>query len=396
MIRIVIFLLGGIPHDLFGMTTRSIHTYVTGIYSKTDLLETDCKKIQTGGPDGDLGSNEIKISKDKTIAVIDGSGVLYDFEGINRTELLRLANKRQMICNFDVSLLNPGKGFRVLVDERNVTLPNGFHVEDGLSFRNEFHLLPFVKADLFVPCGGRPESVDINNVKLLLDDSGIPRYRYIVEGANLFFTQDARIRLESNGVIIFKDASANKGGVTSSSLEVLAALAMTDEEYDALMRIKEGQSVSAFYSSYVAEVHEIIEKNASLEFECLWKEHLDNPNSKLSVLSDQLSIAIEQLDAELQQENNILWNNLELRKLVIEEALPKLLVKHLGMETILSRIPESYLKAIFASYLSSRFVYNYGIQPNQFSFFQFMSEYMDKMASLQCARRIADLNFGEK
>lgn len=24
-------------------------------------------KLQTGGPDGDLGSNEIKISKDKTI-----------------------------------------------------------------------------------------------------------------------------------------------------------------------------------------------------------------------------------------------------------------------------------------------------------------------------------------
>lgn len=34
--------------------------------------------VQTGGPDGDLGSNEIKISKDKTIAIVDGSGVLYD------------------------------------------------------------------------------------------------------------------------------------------------------------------------------------------------------------------------------------------------------------------------------------------------------------------------------
>jgi glutamate dehydrogenase len=26
-------------------------------------------KMQTGGPDGDLGSNEIKISKDKTIGI---------------------------------------------------------------------------------------------------------------------------------------------------------------------------------------------------------------------------------------------------------------------------------------------------------------------------------------
>ena len=47
----------------------------------------------------------------------------------------------------------------------------------------------------------------------------------------MFFTQEARLRLEKAGLIIFKDASANKGGVTSSSMEVLAALAFTDEEF---------------------------------------------------------------------------------------------------------------------------------------------------------------------
>ena len=52
-----------------------------------------------------------------------------------------------------------------------------------------------------------------------------------MEGANLFFTQEARLCLEKAGVIIFKDASANKGGVTSSSMEVLAALAFTDDEF---------------------------------------------------------------------------------------------------------------------------------------------------------------------
>lgn len=46
----------------------------------------------------------------------------------------------------------------------------------------------------------------------------------VVEGANLFLTQDARIVLEKSGMILFKDASANKGGVTSSSLEVIALL----------------------------------------------------------------------------------------------------------------------------------------------------------------------------
>lgn len=34
--------------------------------------------------------------------------------------------------------------------------------------------------------------------------------------------------MEDSGVILFKDASANKGGVTSSSLEVMAAMALND------------------------------------------------------------------------------------------------------------------------------------------------------------------------
>jgi glutamate dehydrogenase len=37
--------------------------------------------------------------------------------------------------------------------------------------------------------------------------------------------------LEDAGILLFKDASTNKGGVTSSSLEVLAGLAMDDIEF---------------------------------------------------------------------------------------------------------------------------------------------------------------------
>jgi len=47
-----------------------------------------------GGPDGDLGSNEILISKDKTVGIVDGSGVIYDPEGLDRTEITRLATSR--------------------------------------------------------------------------------------------------------------------------------------------------------------------------------------------------------------------------------------------------------------------------------------------------------------
>ncbi len=103
------------------------------------------------------------------------------------------------------------------------------------------------------------------------------------------------------GVVIFKDASANKGGVTSSSLEVLAALSLSDAEFQKHMTVQKNGAVSAllfkglnkeepgsslyskqeeivpdFYKRYIEEVHRVIERNARLEFlaifEGTWKQ----------------------------------------------------------------------------------------------------------------------------
>ncbi|KAI8341466.1 Glutamate/Leucine/Phenylalanine/Valine dehydrogenase-domain-containing protein [Chlamydoabsidia padenii] len=361
--------LGGIPHDTYGMTTRSVHQYVLGIYRTFGLKEEECTKLQTGGPDGDLGSNEIKISKDKTTAIVDGAGVLYDPQGIDREELLRLANARLMISNFDTTKLSP-EGFRVLVDENNVTLPSGDVVENGLAFRNTFHTNPLASATVFVPCGGRPESVDLYNVKKLVDQNGVPLFKYIVEGANLFFTQDARLRLEKQGIVIFKDASANKGGVTSSSLEVLAALAFNDTEFEQNMCVKDGV-VPEFYKNYVQEVQKTIERNAAVEFEALWREYTKS-KVPISLLSDDLSTAIVQLNEQLQ--NTGLWDNKELRFAVLRKAFPNLLLEKVGLDTLLTRVPENYVKAIFGAYLASQFVYKYGPHPDHFAFFEFMRE----------------------
>jgi len=41
----------------------------------------------TGGPDGDLGSNEILMGNEKIIGVVDGSGVLFDPEGLDKESL---------------------------------------------------------------------------------------------------------------------------------------------------------------------------------------------------------------------------------------------------------------------------------------------------------------------
>lgn len=363
--------LGGIPHDYYGMTTRSIHQYVLGILEKKGLDETKIRKFQTGGPDGDLGSNNIKISKDKTVGIVDGSGVLFDPQGIDRAELLRLANARKMTDHFDVSKLSP-EGFYVSVNDTDKVLPGGKVVDSGLMFRNTFHLLGeyLFGVDLFVPCGGRPAAVNANNVQCLWDAANKqPMFKYIVEGANLFFSQEARLQLEKWGVVLFKDSSVNKGGVTSSSLEVLAALALTDEEFEVHMQVKDIEKVPAFYEEYVSDVQRIIEARAREEFECLWREH-EKTGTPFSLLSDQLSEKINKLHIAIFASS--LWQNEALREKIIADTIPQNLIKLVGKENVMSRVPESYLKALFSATLACQFVYAHGLDAGEFGFFEFM------------------------
>ncbi|KAI9701823.1 MAG: NAD-dependent glutamate dehydrogenase [Candelina mexicana] len=370
--------LGGIPHDQYGMTTLSVREFVQGIYRKLNLEPATVRKMQTGGPDGDLGSNEILLSNEKYTSIVDGAGVLVDPNGLDQEELIRLARKRVMISQFDIAKLSP-QGYRVLVEDTNVRLPTGDVVNNGMVFRNTFHLRADKQSDMFVPCGGRPESIDLSTVnKLIIDGkSTIP---YIIEGANLFITQDAKLRLEKAGCILFKDASANKGGVTSSSLEVLASLSFDDTGFIEHMCVQQDGTIPQFYASYVAEVQDTIRKNAALEFEAIWREHQQTGLAR-SILSDKLSIAITKLDEELQ--NTELWENIDLRRSVLMDALPALLLNKIGLDTIMQRVPENYLRAIFGSYLASRFVYEFGSSPSQFAFFDFMSKRMAIMAKGQ-------------
>ncbi len=361
--------MGGIPHDLYGMTTNSIHQYVLKSLEKLGMKEEEVTKVMTGGPDGDLGSNEILISKDRILAIIDGSGVLYDPEGINRKELVRLARARQMVENFRRDLLS-SQGFFVSIRDKNVTLPDGEKVESGLDFRNCFHLHPRFRADLFVPCGGRPGSVNINNWQRYLDEKGNPRFKVIVEGANLFITQQARLRLEERGVIIYKDASANKGGVTSSSLEVLASLALSDEEYERLMCVRNGV-IPSFRKKYVAQILDIIRENARLEFDIIWRENAAKGIPR-SVLSDVISEKINSIKDAVSRSD--LWRDRNLFRKVTSCCIPRILLEEIGFTRIMRRVPMTYLRALFASELASRYVYQHGLDANEVDFYRFLKE----------------------
>ncbi|CDZ97227.1 nad-specific glutamate dehydrogenase [Phaffia rhodozyma] len=359
---------GGIPHDEYGMTSLSVRQYILGVYATLGWKEKDVTKFQTGGPDGDLGSNEILLSNDKTIAIIDGSGVIHDPSGLNRTELIRLAKARIPVENFNSDLLGP-EGYKILIDDTDVVLPSGEKVADGTTFRNGAHLR--FKADIFVPCGGRPESVNVTNVSKLFDADGKPHFKAVVEGANLFFTQQARLHLEKKGVVLYKDSSANKGGVTSSSLEVLAGLGLSDEEYLELMLCKNGKS--DFYKSYVKDIQDMICENGRLEHACIQDEYKRRKSTvPRTLLSDELSSTLNALQVEL-EESHGLYNLETSRRNVFRKAIPKTLVDKVGLDTLLQRLPDEYCRALYSAYIASHHLYRSGINASQVDFFNFFT-----------------------
>lgn len=103
------------------------------------------------------------------------------------------------------------------------------------------------------------------------------------------------------------EASTNKGGVTSSSHEVLAALAMSDEEFAEHMQVKPGKSPPTFYQVYVQQVMERIRENARLEFNALWNESIRTGKPRCD-LTDVLSVKILRLKRDI-RESDSLWND---------------------------------------------------------------------------------------
>jgi glutamate dehydrogenase len=365
--------LGGVPHDVYGMTTASVHTYVQCLLEELGLDETQITKVQTGGPDGDLGSNEILVSRDRTVGVVDGSGVGYDPEGLNREELTRLARAREPISHFRRSCLS-AKGFILGVDENSVVLPDGTQVRSGVAFRDTFHLSRYWTADLFVPCGGRPSAVHRANVDNLFNEDGQPKFKYVVEGANLFFTPDARRVLETAGVRLFKDASTNKGGVTSSSLEVFAALGMSEADHTKNMCVQEGMDPPEFYRLYTNAILSIIRTNARMEFSLLWPRMQAGETS--ATVTDEVSEKINKLRDTIFTE--LLENPDEvLLEKTLRRAVPPVLLAHAGYEALMTNTPRQYLLAICATHLASQYVYTVGLDASEFRFYQFMRNLLD-------------------
>lgn len=178
--------------------------------------------------------------------------------------------------------------------------------------------------------------------------------------------------LEDAGVILFKDASTNKGGVTSSSMEVLACLAMDDKMFAENMTGATKENMPEFYKTYVEDIITRVEANADAEFEFIWNERLKSGRRSIE-LTNEVSENINNLFDVIHGSDCFSHEN--IRNNVMKELLPKSLVAKVGYEALCKRVPESYQKALFAKHLASKYYYESGVDANLYNFYEFMKRY---------------------
>ena len=333
----------GINHKVYGVTSEGVAVFVDvalrsqGINPKEEPFTV---KI-TGGTDGDVAGNMIKImhreygDNVRVVGICDGSAVIENPDGLDLAELLRMFDAELPLQDYNVEKVGKNGIFQKA------------DTPEGIRARNSMHNR--VAADLFVPAGGRPSTINENNWKNYLDADGKASSPLIVEGANLFITPEARqLLFEEAGVVIVKDSSANKCGVVCSSYEIIASMLVVPEVF---MSIKD---------DLVKDVLDKLRRLARVEAELLFREYKKDPSSALPPHSERISRAIIRMhDAILETlEDEPSIDQPHLLALIEDHLPPSLRV---AMEHI-AIVPLPYLKCIVASSLASKIVYREGLQ----------------------------------
>ncbi|WP_227738807.1 NAD-glutamate dehydrogenase domain-containing protein [Waddlia chondrophila] len=362
----------GINHKEYGVTSLGVNVYMHKLLLHLGIdPEKDPFTIKiSGGPDGDVAGNQIRNlhkhypNTAKLVALTDVSGTISDPEGLDLSILVELFHQCKPIKYYPPEKLHEG-GFLVDKEAKKQQtafvqqtlcwkMKNGSLIEEWLSgsemnhlFRNNVHQ---TKSDIFIPAGGRPRTLNHQNVKDFLDAEGNPTSKGIVEGANLYLTSEARRFLEEKGVLIIKDSSANKTGVICSSFEVLCGLVLPDHLF------------LKWKSTLIEEILERLKLCASNEADLLLNT-LKTNRAFLTEISDKISARINQYTYELLDflEEVPLSNHPSdpLIKYFLDYALPSLVSEF--QEELLEEVPDHHKKAIISSHIAAQLVYKKGL-----------------------------------
>ncbi len=352
-----------------GMTTTSIMGSFRTLIEHYNEREEELNLMITGGPDGDLGANQIQCYKGKICLIIDGGSVLFDPRGLDREELMKLAFMRNSQPRINSLGFPPAKlssqGFRVPIGAANVTLPDGTVIEDGALFHRNFLANPANRKYIgeaniraFIPCGGFKDTIHHGNVRQFLDL--FAELRFIVEGANVFFDDGSRRHIATRTAIKqIKDTTANKGGVFSSSIaEVLTAFLLQDDYEEKL------QNDPATRWALIRDILSLVDRYARLETGLLLRLHEADPAVPLFVLSEQTSEQIfalqdrlETILPEILGAPGLVWQ-------VMEHSIPEVLREKLGEGPIMALLNakqlQPYRDALVTKKLASLAFYSFG------------------------------------
>ncbi len=361
----------GINHKEYGVTSRGINVYMEEVLNFLDIdphKEPFTVKM-TGGPDGDVAGNQMYNlyryfpKTAKFLATIDVSGTIFDPAGLDLKIIAELFKEGKPIRFYPAEKLSEG-GF--LLDLKTRREESAYAqqtlllrkkgkkvVEEWLSGSEMNHILRThvhqTRADIFIPGGGRPRTLNESNYKEFLDADGKPTARAIIEGANLYLTQEARRALEKLGLIIIKDSSANKGGVICSSFEVLSGLVLSDEEF-----LKEKPAL-------VEEILNIIMARSKDEASLLLRT---SDQGFLTDISESISERINHYKDEILSYLTPLKLSNDPKDPYLQCLLkyaPPLLQKNYR-ERLIKEIPDIHKKAVIACFLAQRLIYRRGLQ----------------------------------
>ena len=334
----------GINHKEYGVTSEGVVVFLDAALRAVGINpdeDTFTVKI-TGGPDGDVAGNGIRIlnreygDRVKILGIADGSGCGEDPDGLDHPELLRLFKEALPIASYNKSKLGPS-GIIATIDD-----PEGVHLRNTMHDR--------IEADAFIPCGGRPATIHGGNWKNFLKEDGTPSSRVIVEGANLFLTPDARKELSRAGALILKDSSANKCGVICSSFEIGACMLLDESQF---MEIKK-----AFVDQVLTRLRHLAREEAEL-LARLHEHHPHSPLPEMSIrISKMMSRVSDSLIANWAEMDETQTNNL---KTLVLEHLPPILLERVG-DSLWSKMPEAYLQWMMAKSLAAKIVYREGFE----------------------------------
>jgi len=325
--------------DSSGMTTTGIMASFRTLIGRKGGREEDLPLMMTGGPDGDLGANQIQCYKGKICLIIDGGSVLFDPSGLDKSELRKIAFARHTeprlnSLAYPVEKLSP-EGFRVRRMDKQVQLPDGTLVEDGALFHRIFlteesnrRFVEKAGIRAFIPCGGFKDTINPENVGRFI--AVFKELQFIVEGANVFFDDGARKRIAAEtGILQIKDSSANKGGVASSSIAEVLTGFLLGNDYEKFL-VKD----PAFRTELIREVVHFITQSAQDETHMLLDLYAKDASVPLYMLSIRTSEQIFELQNALRDKLDVILKDRKLTDSVLGSYIPPVLIKSLGMAKV--------------------------------------------------------------